>query len=139
MKYERLKNNIEILKRHNLTHEPVSYITDGKKHEIDLINEIVEDCEKILNDEEQGLIVKLPCKVGDTFYRVTQDCGIYRIIEDKVFGFIIRPSMEKENRKVLICNSWGTSFWLGESNYEPYEFVTLNKAEAEKRLEEIKK
>ena len=51
--YERLKSNIAILKQHNLTHEPVYHITDGKKHEVDLINEIVEDCEEIFNDESK--------------------------------------------------------------------------------------
>lgn len=85
---ERLKNNIAILKQHNLTHEPIYHITDGKKHEVDLINEIVTDCEEIFNDEEQGLIVRLPCKVGDKVYHIVKEpFSDYVIDEETVYGF----------------------------------------------------
>lgn len=103
--------------------------------------ETIEQLSEYKRLEEQGLLVRLPCKVGDTFYRVTYFYGGYKIITDTVFGFTIRPSMNIENRKVLICNSMGASFWLGE-HYEKecifYEFITLDKVEAEKKLAELK-
>lgn len=57
MKYERLKENIETLCTHNERHIPVFHITDGKKHEIYLIREIVADCREILDKIEQGTLV----------------------------------------------------------------------------------
>lgn len=115
---ERLKNNIEILKQHNLTHEPVYHITDGKKHEIDLINEIVADCEEIFNDEEQGLIVRLPCKVGDKVYLALGGCKIPAITTAHL--------IEINSNGILI-----NGMLFGKT-------VFLTRAEAEKKLKEIK-
>lgn len=86
---ERLKNNIAILRQHNLTHEPVYHITDGHKHEVDLINEIVEDCEEIFNDEEQGLIKRFPCKVGTIVYTIRKEdwTAEYTMVASMVKGF----------------------------------------------------
>lgn len=65
---DRLKENIQILKRHNERHIPVFHITDGKKHEIDLINEIVEDVSLIVEKMENKTLVEVPCEVGQTVY-----------------------------------------------------------------------
>jgi hypothetical protein len=84
MKYDRLKENIETLCTHNERHIPVYHITDGKKHEIDLIREIVSDCREILDKIEQGTLIELPCKVGDTVYVIAScnDVDMYRIYEE---------------------------------------------------------
>lgn len=34
--------------------------------------------------EEQGLLVRLPCKVGDTYYCIIRQCGSARVEETKL-------------------------------------------------------
>lgn len=34
--------------------------------------------------EEQGLLIRLPCKVGDTYYCITRQCGSARVEETKL-------------------------------------------------------
>lgn len=126
---ERLKNNIAILKQHNLTHEPVYHITDGKLYEIDLINEIVEDCEEIFKDEEQGLIVRLPCKVGDNVYIPYPSFN--EIEEWQVVSFHIC-----ENIVLRLRNFKNEHIALDIKDLGKEWFFT--RAEAEKKLKELK-
>ena len=115
---ERLKSNIAILKQHNLTHEPVYHITDGKKHEVELIHEIVEDCEEIFNDEKQGLLVRLPCKVESKVYHI-YTCPL-EIAEHTVCGFSI------EDGEVIIIDE-------NDNRYNSNELL-FSHAEAKKKL-----
>lgn len=118
---ERLKNNIAILKQHNLSHIPVFHITDGKKHEVELIDEIVEDCEKIFKDEEQGLIKRFPCKVGDRVYSIWSGLGQDQTVKaDTVWHFTVRD-------KVYITTDYIEEGELGVD-------VFLTEKEAEKKL-----
>ena len=135
---ERLKNNIAILKQHNLTHEPVYHITDGKKHEVELINEIVEDCEEIFNDEEQGLIVRLPCKAGSYIYRVTGDKRKKAPEKCEVVGVWLSED-EKSSRVRLYCLKnkgiwYSTELPLSEFG----KTLFVEKKQAEKKLKELK-
>lgn len=54
MNIERFKQNLEILKQHNITHIPVYHLTDGKVFEKDLINAIVADGEHIIKEIENN-------------------------------------------------------------------------------------
>lgn len=127
---ERLKNNIAILKQHNLTHEPVYHITDGKKYEVGLIDEIVKDCEKIIKDEEQGLIVRLPCKVGDSCYFVTKVEEDFELL----YGYVKSISIEKDNIWLGCVYKGGLSYWHTSKDKELF----FNFTEAEKKLAELK-
>ena len=121
---ERLKNNIAILKQHNLMHEPVYHITDGHKHEIDLINEIVEDYEKIIKDEEQGLIKSFPCEI-DTFVY-----AIDKFIDRIIYGQLTNIEIDR----------YCTTYTVLDSEYNQYyhcRMVFPTQAEAKKKLEEL--
>lgn len=127
---ERLKNNIAILKQHNLTGRPVFHITDGHKYEMDLINEIVEDCEEIFNDEEQGLLVKLPCKVGDTVYLcIADDIFEWKVVSIEIFDF----------DTVLRLGHKGSLDYAAEYVSSLGKRLFTTRAEAEKKLSEIKR
>ena len=80
--------------------------------------------------EEQGLLVKLPCKVGDTVYSITRNfISEYKIcsFEKYLEGFFFNWSCEKGIYK----NIRGfTSFEIGKT-------VFLTKEEAEKALKEM--
>lgn len=71
MKYERLKENLSTIYTHNHTQGSrgrVVELTGGRKTESQVIDEIVYDCREILDKIEQGTLIELPCKVGDTVY-----------------------------------------------------------------------
>ena len=65
---DRLKENIQLLNKHNQSNRPIYKISNGRKYEFDVINEIVKDVSLILDKIEKGTLIELPCKVGDTVY-----------------------------------------------------------------------
>lgn len=74
--------------------------------------------------EEQGRLIKLPCKVGDTVYYI-DDGEIYW---DKVYSIDLR----KEKGEFVFC--------IGCMDYKEEDFGKIaftSKAEAEKALEEM--
>lgn len=77
--------------------------------------------------EEQGLLLRLPCKVGDTIYLVD--------FEEKTFDEATVNSIEIDTRdnRVLINSDYEVGTW-SEDNY-----VFYSKEEAEQALVEIEK
>ena len=90
-----------------------------------IINRLAELEDKI----EAGTLVELPCKVGDTVYVVYS----VEIVEWEVVSIQIF-----ENNTLFRLGHKNTddynSFWLGELG----DYAFLTKAEAEKRLAELK-
>lgn len=98
----------------------------------------VEDCEndyfiavqEKLRDyeiaEEQGLLLRLPCAIGDTVYYIDD----YEIYSDKVDSINIR----KENEEYIFC--------IAFMDYKTEDFgkvVFLTREEAEKALDDMQK
>ena len=75
--------------------------------------------------EEQGLLVRLPCKVGDTMYDIVGKP--LRIVEHKVDAFHI----DKKGFHLQIIN--------GVLEKKQEAKVYFSREEAEKKLEEMKK
>ena len=77
--------------------------------------------------EEQGLLLRLPCKVGDTIYLVD--------FEEKIFDEATVNSIEIDTRdnRVLINSDYEVGTW-SEDNY-----VFCSKEEAEQALAEMEK
>lgn len=77
--------------------------------------------------EEQGLLLRLPCKVGDTVYRITS--ANTKIVEDEVLWF------EKygTNNPIVVLKEYGdvSAIRFGKT-------VFLTKEEAEKALQALK-
>ena len=93
------------------------------------IRKIIQKLAEYEDLEEQGLLVKLPCKVGDVVY-----CFDYPRTDIVVV-------CEEEVEKVLIWEN-GISIETAWDIYRPNDFgktVFLTKAEAEKALEEMEK
>lgn len=103
-----------------------------------LVNEEVDKYKAWKEAEEQGLLLKLPCKVGDTIYRIGTMCDFNEIpsefncdcvdCEECFYGtkLVIREGSAKEFHIRRFMD--GTS---------KYDFLT--KAEAEKVLAEMEK
>ena len=84
--------------------------------------------------DEQGLLLRLPCKVGDTIYEVSYENREFVIKEHIVKEFIYRtyrfPRIEiycKNENGFLVCNS------IGKLD----ECLFLTQAEAEQKLKEM--
>lgn len=79
--------------------------------------------------EEQGLLVRLPCKVGDTVYTITRFCS--GGIRDCDYAYECsecpnyKPEIDYKRFKITMLNSVG-------------ETVFLTREGAEKKLEEFK-
>ena len=85
--------------------------------------------------EEQSLLVRLPCKVGDTVYVPTRN-----------FVSELRITMASINNRGKLYFSWvledDGGIYPNLDGFSEYEFgktVFLTREEAEKKLEEIKK
>lgn len=82
--------------------------------------------------EEQGFLLRLPCKVGDKVYAITRDfVSEYTICSIEVYneGFFFNWRCEKG----IYINI------RGFTNYQIGEDVFLTQAEAEEKLRELEK
>ena len=86
------------------------------------------------NAEEQGLLLRLPCKVGDTIYEVSYENREFVIKEHIVNEFIYRayrfPRIEiycENENGFLVCNN------IGKLD----ECLFLTQVEAEQKLKEM--
>lgn len=84
--------------------------------------------------EEQGLLLRLPCKVGDTIYEVSYENREFVIKEHIVKEFIYRtyrfPRIEiycENENGFLVCN------YIGKLD----ECLFLTQSEAEQKLKEM--
>ncbi len=125
--YKRLKDNLNVLLMHNTTNKSVLQLTDYRKTENELIKEIVYDAQKLTDKIENGTLIELPCKVGDTVYCIYRDDDYeYWIEAEEVVDFIIND-----------CDiDIGTACRMIGKVYREEVFPT--KAEAEAKLKELK-
>lgn len=99
---------------------------DIPPRECQYISDALEKLAKYEDLEEQGRLIKLPCKVGDTLYRLVPN--LYRkYVEIKIAQFVIN-----ENGIYFITNK-GVSWSAGEIG----KTVFLTKPEAEAKLKEL--
>ena len=95
---------------------------------------LLEALGKYEDAEDQGLLLRLPCKVGDTIYEVSYENREFVIKEHIVKEFIYRtyrfPRIEiycENENGFLVCNN------IGKLD----ECLFLTQAEAEQKLEEM--
>lgn len=105
--------------------------------EIDAVYRKLKDYEDL---EEQGRLIKLPCKVGDTVWDI--DCGRPCAYTITAFSFgeceeyICEPVTTKEVVFYYVNSSGSITGSFAES--EIGKSVFLNKAEAEAKLKELR-
>ena len=97
---------------------------DGDLYWLKDVAELLEELKSYKDLEEQGLLVRLPCPIGTTVWDI---CGMD--IRENVLSGI---ECDKDGKQFLWAND---DEWLGELN----DLVFLNREEAEKKLEEMKK
>lgn len=120
-----IKHKIEVVE--NVTN--VANINPERPYE-QVVADCMKDYLKYRKLEEQGLLLKLPCKVGDTVYSVTRNfISKYTIfsIEKYKEGFFFNWNCEEG----IYANIRGfTEFEIGKT-------VFLTKEEAEQKLKEM--
>lgn len=120
-----IKHKIEVVE--NVTN--VANINPERPYE-QVVADCMKDYLKYRKLEEQGLLLKLPCKVGDKVYSVTRNfiskyiiCSIQKYTE----GFFFNWKCEEG----IYANTRGfTEFEIGKT-------VFLTKEEAEQKLKEM--
>ena len=98
---------------------------DGELYWLKDVAELLEELKSYKGLEEQGLLVRLPCKVGDTMYDIVGKP--LRIVEHKVDAFHI----DKKGFHLQIIN--------GVLEKKQEAKVYFSREEAKKKLEEMKK
>ncbi len=92
--------------------------------------------------EEQGLLVRIPCKVGDTVWELCLcDDGNYRIFPMIVKTISEYGTLKQVKKDITIWNIYAESdyTYMYKSFADFGKTVFSTKEEAEKKLEEMKK
>lgn len=103
---------------------------DGELHWLKDVAELLEELKSYKEAEEQGLLMRLPCKVGDILFRINKGAR-NPIIKMKVSHITIKSksysikAIEEDYGEVLFSNNV-----IGKT-------VFLTREEAEKKLEEL--
>lgn len=109
---------------------------DGELYWLKDVAELLEELKSYKDLEEQGLLVRLPCKVGDTVYRV--NVGAKQPIIPMTVSEI--HFLCYKNERAVRFDTIGKED-MGESCYRLEDIgriVFLTREEAEKKLEEMK-
>ena len=117
--------NEELNKRHK-----ADCIKDAEEHE--QLAEWLEELKSYKEAEEQGLLVRLPCKVGNTVYVKSSACYKSKYIEAQVrdyayfisCGFCVVVTSAEFEKLAIPFSEFGKT-------------IFLTREEAEKKLEEI--
>lgn len=110
---------------------------DGGLYWLKDVAELLEELKSYKDLEEQGLLVRLPCKVGDTVYRV--NAGAKQPIIPMTVSEI--HFLCYKNERTVRFDAIDKEY-MGESCYRLEDIgriVFLTHEEAEKKLEEMKK
>ena len=131
---ERLTNNIDFCKMHcDLGGvNDCLYSDKSKCYENNIYNRLRE----YEIAEEQGLLLRLPCKVGDTVYRINKGAK-EPIIKMRIFQVHIKQL--HKNRTIIRIDTINDED-MGEGCYLTDDFgknVFLTKSEAEQKLKEM--
>ena len=109
---------------------------DGELYWLKDVAELLEELKSYKEAEEQGLLVRLPCKIGDTVYRV--NAGAKQPIIPMTVSEI--HFLCYKNERAVRFDAIGKED-MGESCYRLEDIgriVFLTREEAEKKLEEMK-
>lgn len=91
--------------------------------------------------EEQGRLIRLPCKVGDTLYKIIVDKYTKCSLHDKEFSLNCEYCEEKCDSKAIYVIKDFTVFDINEIIFYMKSIgktVFLTKSEAEARLKELR-
>ena len=102
------------------------------------LEEIAERLANREQAEEQGLLLRLPCKVGDTLYRVNKGAK-EPVIMMRVIQLYIKQI--HKDRTVMRIDAINVSYYIGCERFgktlTPYKTLFFTREEAEAKLKEM--
>lgn len=112
-----------------LTKRGFNFTADFIKRDIDSwsIAQAMTRLQKYEDSEEQGLLLKLPCKVGDTVYRIIKE--FYTRTNKIISGKVYRIALTDIEMQIFI-DKWQSKGIYGKT-------VFLTQAEAEEALRKM--
>ena len=126
---------IERLTKRNSNGDVASHVDPQKRHML-FVNRLAayedsglspEEVQKMARAKAEGRLVMLPCKVGDTIWKIKAVFSYFsKPMEDRVDRIII------SNNEILACCTSGTKFSIGRIG----KTVFLTREDAEKALQE---
>lgn len=135
--------NREMICRHEECDVCEEYCPHLQEDNCPCLQEVIEKLGQYEDAEEQGLFIKLPCKVGDTVYVIgsLSEFGLKDEIELEVFECVVN--------KITLYNKYGITMQMDckehcslcwSMNIKKFnELVFLNKDIAEQKLVELHK
>lgn len=114
---------------------------DGELYWLKDVAELLEELKSYKGLEEQGLLVRLPCKVEDMVW--DNDFGYPESYEIKAFSYgycdsYVEPDTEKEDEIIFYYENYTGSITGAFPMSEIGKTVFLTREEAENKLEELK-
>jgi hypothetical protein len=114
---------------------------DGESYWLKDVAELLEELKSYKEAEEQGLLVRLPCKVGDMVWELCLcDDGDYKIFPMIVKTISEYGALRQAKKDITIWNIYAESdyTYMYKSFADFGRTVFSTKEEAEKKLEEMK-
>ena len=130
--------DFEEIFREKMTDTACEFLKDKEEFSkwLDRTEWIVRKCDEYARAEEQGLLLKLPCKIGDTVYQLINS----HIYEYKVIGICFDIFQNKWMYEVAY--QIGLEWFKTMCDFDAFgksKTVFLTKEEAEKTLERLEK
>lgn len=94
-----------------------------------ILQEAIERFAELEDKIEQGLVLELPCKVGDTVYFIDEKCWRWEMI-------VVEIAILKKNIVCKIGNGGKQVLYVYKEDFGKKVFLT--KAEADKKLAELR-
>lgn len=103
---------------------------DGELYWLDDVAKLLEELKEYRNLSKQGRLLRLPCKVGDTVYKITRNfISEYKIISETIYPYSIQFNWQ--------CTKGIYGNLVGFADREIGETVFLTREEAEAKLKEL--
>lgn len=117
-----------------MKYERMTERADGTIYCKDTYDKIIDRLAEYEDLEEQGLLVRLPCKVGDDIYYIIDFGSVAGECFDLEVGKIKSISLQEDGWWIYAVYDGGLTYWHNVDKKDYY----LIKAEAEKKLKELK-
>ena len=110
-----------------------NYCDNCGKADCKIVQKMIRKLAEYEDAEEQGMLIKIPVKIGDTVYEVPTPCSFKQ--KNRVYCWLVTGLEMKSKEDIYLEADYGKDFLLLE-NFGTYWF--LKKEEAEQKLKEIK-
>lgn len=117
---------------------------DDFSHPFEALQTAIDKLAKLENQLENGTLIELPCKVGDTVYNIYKECSKCQHFKDYAYTDYVECTLDDDKRmfdfdfdKDCIYTIYETQFTYSMID-KVGKSIFSTKSEAEKKLKELK-